>query len=199
MDIIKFKWNKLVSAFLLGIVILLSFSKQAQAHIGYASIELDVEKDTMSVQKTIVNATIHNQDRELIDAVGIIVLKDDEELVKKENLLSSRETSIELTYDFQKDLGLTLESDQIYTYIIFATGHYTEGGCSAVGQVYTQNLSKASTGAAVLLCQSTGSDPDKIGETMIIDGLAVGESYDFTEEEYKQLFLAHNNKRDIFF
>ena len=58
------------------------FPKNAQAHIGYAYMTLDTDKDIMTSEQTVVNAILHNEDQEAIESVGIIVLKDGLEIAK---------------------------------------------------------------------------------------------------------------------
>lgn len=175
-------FTKLVFGFLFCMCMLFTQKDTVQA-----SIYLDMENTTITDENAVVSAMVYTG-KAPMDSITIKVKKNEEEIKTLKREVNTHEDTL-YTFDFQKDLGITLERDCLYEYTISQQMPFTDDDY-AMGQFYTGDETYV-TIYTVLVRDFDKPDEEYgvIGVECILD-VTPGESYHYIAEENP---LGHEN------
>ena len=141
-----------------------------------AGVYLDIENTLITDKNAVISAMI-STGKQPMDSITIIVKKNGEEIKTKRIEVNTYE-SARYTFDFQKDLGIILEKDCLYEYIISQQRPFSEER-DAFGQFYTGEDVYVTVCTTVL---DSSDGTENILSTECILGVTLGEKFHYVAE-----------------
>ena len=191
MEIMKKKRFYILLSFLFLLILSIGCTKTTWAReIPIPRVILNVEKDTVTTDNAVIHATLYNDADENIEKVTLTVYDKDakKQLASTVKEINQKSEELSITFDFQKDLGLTLQPDTVYVYLI-QVKTFIFKAVRVKGEILTAEATEdqSKTAAKVYFFDR---DTEEIVQTDIIDDLKVG--LDYTHKDASKIVYAGN-------